>query len=445
MDLPWLGPPPSVTIRLALAASGVSVRPQARCDAPCAVAARRPQRRATPWVWIAPRVPDVTGAKEAALLGAIDVVALDEPDAAARIARAAALLALPEPAPPKDARVVAESPRGRALMAELHRAAQTSMPVLLVGETGTGKEVAAHLIHAWSARGKKPFVAINCAAIPDELMEAELFGYAKGSFSGAVRDYDGRIRAGEGGTVFLDEVDDTPLAFQVKLLRVLEDRVVSRLGEDAEHEVDFRLIAATNRDLHALIERGDFGDDLYERLAIVTVELPPLRERAEDIPFLVEHFLLRFYEEEPAAKRRHQVRGVAPSCLAVLQGHPWPGNIRELRNTVYASLVHKRGGDELLLSDLPRRLLQAEGGGERKVLDASTLAALIDTGGFDLVAAVEELERAALGRALDRANGNATGAARLLGRVGRGTARDPGGTVRAMARRLGLRDSLQRR
>src|SRR4029077_9350734 len=155
------------------------------------------------------------------------------------------------------------------------RVAQTSMAVLLTGETGTGKEETARLIHTWSARRDRRFVPINCAAIPDDLMEAELFGYARGAFSGAVQAYDGQRMAAEGGTVLLDEIDDTPLATQVKLLRVLEDRVVSRLGENVWHEVNFRLVAATNRDLRALIEQGLFGEDLYERLAIARIHLAP--------------------------------------------------------------------------------------------------------------------------------------------------------------------------
>ncbi len=157
------------------------------------------------------------------------------------------------------------------------------MPVLLVGETGTGKEIMARTIHSWSARRPKPFIPINCGAIPDELMEAELFGYVRGAFSGAVHQYDGQLMAAEGGTVFLDEIDDTPLETQVKLLRVLDDHIVSRLGENEWHRVDFRLLAATNRDLGALVEQGAFGRDFYERLAIVTIRLPALRERPEDI------------------------------------------------------------------------------------------------------------------------------------------------------------------
>ena len=191
----------------------------------------------------------------------------------------------------------------RAVIAQAARVAATSMPVLLTGETGTGKEIMARVIHAWSPRRQKPFVPINCAAIPNELMEAELFGYARGAFSGAVQRYDGQLMAAAGGTVFLDEIDDTPLETQVKLLRVLEDRVVSRLGENTWHEVDFRLLAATNRDLRPLIEAGLFGADLYERLAIVTIHLAPLRERLDDLPALARQFMARFAREQGARAR----------------------------------------------------------------------------------------------------------------------------------------------
>ncbi len=334
------------------------------------------------------------------------------------------------------------SPAARAVLMQAALAAKTSQPVLITGETGTGKEVTAQLIHQRSARAKMPFVPVNCAAIPNELMEGELFGYAKGAFSGAVRDYDGRMMAAEGGTVFLDEIDDTPMPLQVKLLRVLEvleDRVVSRLGESIWRRVNFRIVAATNRDLRELIDKGLFGGDLYERLAIVSIQLPSLRERPEDLPALAQHFIARFYQEEPEAKSRPMVRGVSPAALAALGAYPWPGNIRELRNVIFQSLVYKRAGGELLLSDLPRRVLsRAAPRAERGAGEPEAVRRRIAEGGYNLRREVEGLERAALQAALDMGRGNATEAARLLGEVGRGSARDPGGTVRAMMRRLGI-------
>src|SRR6185295_4286232 len=258
-----------------------------------------------------------------------------------------------EPAVPAADHIVQVSAASRAVLRQAARVAQTSMAVLLTGETGTGKEVTARLIHAWSPRHDRQFVPINCAAIPNELMEAELFGYARGAFSGAVQRYDGQLTAAAGGSVFLDEIDDTPLETQVKLLRVLEDRVVSRLGENVWHEVDFRLIAATNRDLVPLVEAGLFGADLYERLAIVRIELAPLRERLEDLPELARHFMARFAQEE----NRPVATSIRADALTLLAAYPWPGNIRELRNVIYQTLVYKRAGTTILPSDLPKRIL----------------------------------------------------------------------------------------
>jgi transcriptional regulator with PAS, ATPase and Fis domain len=319
------------------------------------------------------------------------------------------------------------------------------MPVLLTGETGTGKEVLARLIHAWSPRHAKQFVPINCAAIPNELMEAELFGYARGAFSGAVQGYAGQLMAAAGGTVFMDEIDDTPLATQVKLLRVLEDRVVSRLGENEWHQVDFRILAATNRDLEPLIREGAFGSDLYERLAIVRIQLVPLRERVEDLADLARHFLNRFTKEQPhiGGARAKDIRADA---LRALEAYPWPGNIRELRNVIYETLVYKRAGEEILPADLPKRILTRESATTNRddpatnpdapCIDTTRIAARIATGTFNLRTEVAALQRCALTEALRRTGGNATKAARLLGTVGRGHATDPGGTVRAMARRF---------
>jgi DNA-binding NtrC family response regulator len=397
-----------------------------------------------PWIWWSPGAPGVRAIGQAAAAGAIDVVdgsgALAE--LAARVAARAKEVALPAEVARSAPEFVAEGPASRLLIAELTQAARTSMPVLLTGETGTGKELAARLLHEWSSRHKRSFVPINCAAIPNEMLEAELFGYAKGAFSGAVQAYDGQLAQGAGGSVFLDEVDDTPLSFQVKLLRVLEDRVVSRLGENEWHRVDFRIIAATNRDLPGLIARGQFGADLYQRLAIVSIRLPPLRERREDLPALCQLLVARFYRDEPTARERHAVNEVTPEALAVLAAYDWPGNIRELRNVLYGALVGKRSGTQLLVSDLPRRLFNPAGearvGESPRIVDRDVVKAEMARGTFNLRATLEELEREALTQALAQANGNAAAAAALLGEVGRGEARDPGATVRAMMRRLKL-------
>jgi two-component system NtrC family response regulator len=269
-------------------------------------------------------------------------------------------------------------------------------------------------------------------------MEGELFGYVRGAFSGATRDFDGQLAAGEGGTVFLDEIDDTPLVLQNKLLRVLEDRVISRLGETAPRKVDFRLVAATNRDLKQLIAKGQFGDDLFERLATVQVVLPPLRERLDDLPALVLQLIDRLLTEDPVVARRVRVTEVTPEALEVLRAYAWPGNIRELRNVVFGALATKRAGDSLLVSDLPRRLWAKVNHSSEGVINAAAVTAKVAQGTMNLKAELEQLERLALIAALQHAGGNAAEAARLLGEVGRGAAKDPGGTVRSMIKRLGV-------
>jgi transcriptional regulator with GAF, ATPase, and Fis domain len=401
----------------------------ARAELPSA--ARQPG-----WVWVCGEAPTSAVASAAVDRGAVDVVTAVKGFEVRVLARLTESLA-PAPEVPTPRDFAGKSEAARALLRRLFQAAQTSMPVLLTGETGTGKELASRLIHQWSVRRAKSFVPVNCAAIPNELMEGELFGYVRGAFSGATRDYDGQLAAGEGGTVFLDEIDDTPVALQNKLLRVLEDRVISRLGEPTGHQVDFRLVAATNRDLTGLIEKGQFGADFYERLSTVQVVLPPLRERLEDVPLLLTQLFERFYREDPLAAQRHRVAACTPEALEVLRAYPWPGNIRELRNVVFGALVNKRTGQELLVSDLPRRLWARAPAGEGLV-SAEAVAARLAAGTMNLKAELERLERLALEAALRQAGGNAAEAARLLGEVGRGAAKDPGGTVRTMMRRLGL-------
>jgi DNA-binding NtrC family response regulator len=385
------------------------------------------------WIWVSTARVDAPGARAAVLAGAYAVVSLTVPDAAAQIVQRLRELLVSDVTVVPPEHVVTESEVSRHIVAQVARVAATSMPVLLTGETGTGKEVFARLLHDWSPRRGKRFVPINCAAIPNELMEAELFGYARGAFSGAVQRYDGQLMAAAGGTVFLDEIDDTPLETQTKLLRVLEDRVVSRLGENVWHEVDFRILAATNRDLRQLIAEGFFGADLYERLAIVTIQLAPLRERLQDLPALARHFMARFAREQ----NRPEVTAITDDALAVLLAYPWPGNIRELRNVIYETLVYKRAGTEILLSDLPKRMLAPGRDGDSELgVYRDAVSRKIERGTMSLRDEVAALQRTAIEEALRRSRGNAAQAARLLGEVGRGVARDPGGTLRAMMRRL---------
>jgi DNA-binding NtrC family response regulator len=440
----WAGPPPPPELVSKLAARGFALAAGAREAVARVVHTARANDEprlpgdSLPWIWVSKRAVSQGRAVEAVRRGAYDVLSLDAKDAARRIeCRLRELLSTPR-TPARTELFVGKSRASQRVLDQVSRAAETSMPVLLTGETGTGKEVCAQLIHGWSRRRARRFVPINCAAIPNELMEAELFGYARGAFSGASQRYEGLLMAAEGGTVFLDEIDDTPLSLQVKLLRVLQDRVVSRLGENEWHEVDFRIIAATNRHLPRLIESGLFGADLYERLAIVSIALPRLRDRLEDLGDLVAYFLAKFYREEPDSARRGRVQEVSPRAFEALSSYSWPGNVRELRNVLYEALVYKRSGEELLLSDLPKRVLgaQASSGSEPGLFDRAEIARRIEAGTLNLRRLLDEVERAALEEALARAGGSATRAARLLGEVGRGRSSDPGGTVRAMRKRL---------
>ena len=373
MLIAWHGPaaPPALAAALRTAGCRTPCGRETRGRLPPCTAPRPAARLPSPgpnagdWIWLCQA--DLTEAQrlEAIARGAYDAISLRDPRAAEDLVARLGELAVPLPVPPRESTLALKSAAARHVVAQVARVAPTSMPVLFTGETGTGKEVMARLTHAWSPRHAKPFVPINCAAIPNELMEAELFGYARGAFSGAVQRYDGQLMAAEGGTVLLDEIDDTPLETQAKLLRVLDDRVVSRLGENVWHEVDFRLLAATNCDLGPLIEDGRFGADLYERLAIVTVHLAPLRERLEDLPDLAAHFVQRFAREHGRAAGAE----IRADALRALAAYPWPGNIRELRNVIYETLVYKRAGQLILPSDLPearprrRRAARSAAGG----------------------------------------------------------------------------------
>ncbi len=441
----WKGPPPPPDLRAKLAARGFDLTSANPGSAVVLVYTAReadpppPQEVSSPWLWLTKRSVTQARAIEAIRRGAYDVLSLESKDAVAQIERRLKEIVSIPPFRGRTGLFVGRSKSSQRVLEKVARAAETSMPVLLTGETGTGKEVCARLIHEWSGRRTRRFVPINCAAIPNELMEAELFGYARGAFSGASQRYEGLLVAAEGGTVFLDEIDDTPLSLQVKLLRVLQDRVVSRLGENEWHEVDFRIIAATNRDLPRLIEAGLFGADLYERLAIVSIQLPRLRERLEDLEELVAYFLAKYYRDEPDGARRGRVRQVSPRAFEALRSYAWPGNVRELRNVLYEALVYKLAGEELLLSDLPKRVLGQErspDAAESGLVDRAAIARRIDAGTMNLRRLVDEVERAAIEEALARAAGSPTKAARLLGEVGRGRSSDPGGTVRAMQKRL---------
>jgi transcriptional regulator with PAS, ATPase and Fis domain len=220
----------------------------------------------------------------------------------------------------------------RALRTELVRLAGSRSTVIITGESGVGKELVARAIHDLSERRGRPYVAFNCAAVPRDLFEGQLFGYRRGAFTGAVSDHPGVIRAASGGTLFLDEIGELPIDIQPKLLRFLENSEVFPLGERRPLHVDVRIVAATHRDLGALVHEGRFRDDLYYRLHVVPLFVPPLRERREDIPVLARHFVREL-------SRQGEPPVLAPDAIAALVGHPWPGNVRELRNAIERALA----------------------------------------------------------------------------------------------------------
>jgi transcriptional regulator with GAF, ATPase, and Fis domain len=296
-------------------------------------------------------------------------------------------------------RVVGQSRQWQDVLAHAARVAQAETTVLLTGESGTGKEVVARFIHHASRRGQGPFIAINCAALPDQLLESELFGYERGAFTGAVAAKPGRIEQANGGVLFLDEVGEMAPTVQAKLLRVLEEREFQRLGGTRLHHADIRVIAATNRDLHAAMQRGGFREDLYYRLGVFEIELPPLRERAEDVLELADTFLREIGETvgRPAA-------GFERDARRDLVNYPWPGNVRELRNAIERAIILADGG-YIRSEHLPvTATRKAPSAGE-----AST--APLPAGGVNL----DAIERSLVIKALAQARHNKTRAAKLLG------------------------------
>jgi formate hydrogenlyase transcriptional activator len=241
--------------------------------------------------------------------------------------------------------IIGSSPALKFVLGEVEQVAPTDSTVLVLGETGTGKELIAHAIHNLSARRGCPFVKVNCAAIPFDLLESELFGHEKGAFTGAIAQKIGRFEMAHTGTLFLDEIGELPLALQPKLLRVLQEQEFERLGSARTHRINVRLIAATHRDLIEMVARKAFRSDLYYRLNVFPIELPPLRERADDLPHLVSHFVNGF-----AARMRKPIRLVPPETMAAFTSYSWPGNVRELQNLIERAVI--RSNDGVLLNPL---------------------------------------------------------------------------------------------
>ncbi len=309
--------------------------------------------------------------------------------------------------------MVGDDPTFMHVLEVLRSVAETNSTVLVTGETGTGKELVASALHKGSRRADKPFVALNCAAIPDSLIESELFGHTRGAFTGAVAAREGRLLAANGGTLFLDEIGDMPLAAQAKLLRVLQDKTVTALGADRGVPVDVRIVAATHRDLEEMVELGTFRRDLFFRLSVIRVDLPALRERCEDIPALARHFVI-----QSSAAIGRSVSELSDEAAQVLCAHAWPGNVRELANTMERAVVLKHDDGPLLAQDITlatRRVVRGSAT-MRAPLAAVAAPAANDTAeGLNLKSAVDNVEQRLIRIALERTSGNRTEAAALLG------------------------------
>jgi DNA-binding NtrC family response regulator len=289
--------------------------------------------------------------------------------------------------------MIGRSSRMMRVYEAIRAAAASDAPVLIEGESGTGKELVATAIHFQSSRSDRAFTRINCAAIPGELLESEMFGYRRGAFTGAYRDRRGLIEATSGGTLLLDEITEMPIHLQAKLLRVIQERRLRRLGDEREIEVEFRLISTTNRKASEAMKAGLLREDLYYRISTVRIELPPLRERLEDLELLADHFLRRF-----SAKYNKPLRGVSARALELLLGYRWPGNVRELEGAIERAVLFSRR-DVICEDDLPEQLRSAEGRFKCFIPPNTPL---------------EEIEREAIQQTLERTGGNIKRAAQVL-------------------------------
>jgi DNA-binding NtrC family response regulator len=294
--------------------------------------------------------------------------------------------------------LIGKSPEMAALSALITRIADCNASVLITGESGTGKELVARAIHDQSPRARGPFVAVNCAAMPEQLLESELFGHAKGAFTDARTAKKGLFLTADGGTIFLDELAELPVGLQAKLLRALQERTIRPVGSDTEVPFDARVLSATNRDLEAMIEQRRFRQDLYFRVNVIQVELPPLRGRGGDVLLLAQHFLERI-----SARAHKAIEGFGPAAAARLLAYPWPGNVRELQNTVERA-VALASFARIEVSDLPE-----------KIRDYRTAQIVLDTDDPTGLISLEELERRYVLRVLEAVYGNKSAAARVLG------------------------------
>jgi transcriptional regulator with PAS, ATPase and Fis domain len=300
-------------------------------------------------------------------------------------------------------------PRLQNLFAMMERVSDTDCSVLITGESGTGKELVARALHAASRRRDQPFVAINCASIPENLLESELFGHAKGAFTGALNARIGKFVAADGGTLLLDEIGELPPLMQAKLLRVLQDREVTPIGENKAKRIDVRVIAATNRNLEELVKENRFREDLLYRIQVIPLELPPLRERRRDIDELVGKFI-----ERSSRLRKRPMPTIAIEAMAALRNYNWPGNIRELENVI-ERVVLLRANGEIVLDDLPAKIRSVIGATVTKLFEP-----MLPDEGIDLRDAVEQFENALILQALKRTGWNKNRASTVL-RINRTT------------------------
>jgi two-component system response regulator PilR (NtrC family) len=307
--------------------------------------------------------------------------------------------------------IIGHSPKMRAIFEMVQTVAPQSSRVLITGETGTGKELIARAVHENSPRAQQPFITINCGAFPETLLESELFGYMKGAFTGANENRQGLFNAANGGTLFLDEIGNMSLPMQVKLFRVLQEGKVRPLGSNEETEIDVRVIAATNKDLDKAIAAGEFREDLYYRLSVIPIQLPPLRERRDDIPLLARAFLERFRKsmEKP-------IEGISPDAMQLLEAYDWPGNVRELENTMERSVALETG-NLISVAVLPEKVSRQDmppGQMSPAAPNSFDSPPQIPEGGFDLVKHMQQTERGYLVAALEVCGGVGTRAAELL-------------------------------
>jgi len=308
--------------------------------------------------------------------------------------------------------IIGNSPKMQEIFSLITKVADSDATILITGESGTGKELIAKTIHYNSYRSQHPFVPINCGAIPKELLESEFFGYEKGAFTGAVSTKKGRVELADRGTLFLDEIGELLLPLQVKLLRFIQEKEFERVGGGKTLKVDVRIIAATNRDLEKDVVEGKFREDLYYRLNVIPIHIPPLRERREDIPLLIEHFIKKFCN-----KRKRPVLQISKDVMKFLVNYDWPGNIRELEN-LCDRLSVLVSGNKVEIYNLPDRILSNQNGGissDVKSIDITQADFVFPENGLDLNNIIEDFEKKAIIEALKRANGVKSKAATLLG------------------------------